>query len=161
MIFKSLIAALAALTMAAPVASMAQERPVSLSSDVKLVRVVRDAEQGNAARTELVEPESVVPGDMLAFSVSYRNGGGEAVTDFVIVNPVPANVQLSDESAAASEVSIDGGKSWGMLAALTVADGEAGVERPATPNDVTHLRWKIALLTPGQSGTASFRATVR
>jgi uncharacterized repeat protein (TIGR01451 family) len=160
MIFKSLIAALAAVTMAAPGASMAQERPVSLSSDVKLVRVVRDAEQGNATRTELVEPVSVVPGDMLAFSVSYRNGGGESVTDFVIVNPVPANVQLSDESAEASEVSIDGGENWGMLAALTVADTE-GAERPATANDVTHLRWKIALLTPGEGGTASFRATVR
>lgn len=160
MIFKSLIAALAAVTMAAPGASMAQERPVSLSSDVKLVRVVRDAEQGNAARTELVEAESVVPGDMLAFSVSYRNGGGEPVTDFVIVNPVPANVQLSDESAAASEVSIDGGKSWGMLAALSVTDAE-GAPRPATANDVTHLRWKIALLTPGESGITSFRAIVR
>jgi uncharacterized repeat protein (TIGR01451 family) len=161
MIFRTLIAAIAAASMAAPGASMAQERPVSLSSDVKLVRVVRDAEdQGNAARTELVEPESVVPGDTLAFSVSYRNGGGQPVTDFVIVNPVPANVQLSDESAAASEVSIDGGKHWGMLAELTVA-GEEGAERPATAADVTHLRWTIALLTPGEAGTASFRATVR
>jgi uncharacterized repeat protein (TIGR01451 family) len=160
MIFKSLIAALAAISMSAPVASMAQERPVSLSSDVKLVRVVRDADQGDAARIELVEPESVVPGDTLAFSVSYRNGGGEPVTDFVIVNPVPANVQLSDESASALEVSIDGGKNWGMLTELSVAETD-GAERPATAADVTHLRWKIALLTPGESGTASFRATVR
>lgn len=160
MIFKSLIAAIAAISIAAPGASMAQEKPVSLSSDVKLVRVVRDAEDGNAARTELVEPESVVPGDTLAFSVSYRNGGGQPVTDFVIVNPVPGNVQLSDESASASEVSIDGGKSWGMLTELTVAEAE-GAERPATAADVTHLRWKIALLTPGESGTTSFRATVR
>jgi uncharacterized repeat protein (TIGR01451 family) len=160
MIFKTVIAALAAFSMAAPGASMAQERPVSLSSDVKLVRVVRDADEGNAARIELVEPESVVPGDTLAFSVSYRNGGGEPVTDFVIVNPVPANVQLSDESAGDSEVSIDGGKHWGMLAELSVAETD-GAERPATAADVTHLRWKIALLTPGESGTASFRATVR
>jgi uncharacterized repeat protein (TIGR01451 family) len=160
MIFKAVIAALAAITMAAPGASMAQERPVSLSSDVKLVRVVRDADEGNAARTELVDPESVVPGDTLAFSVSYRNGGGEPVSDFVIVNPVPANVRLSDESASALEVSIDGGKNWGMLAELSVAESD-GAERPATASDVTHLRWKIALLTPGETGTASFRATVR
>lgn len=160
MIFKSLIAALAAFSMAAPGAAMAQERPVSLSSDVKLVRVVRDADEGSAARTELVEPDSVVPGDTLAFSVSYRNGGGEPVTDFVIVNPVPANTQLSDESAAASEVSIDGGKSWGMLPELFVAEAD-GAQRAATAADVTHLRWKIALLTPGASGIASFRAIVR
>ena len=160
MIFKTLIAALAAVSMASPGAIKAQEKPVSLSSDVKLVRVVRDAELGSTVRTELVEPESVVPGDMLAFSVSYRNGGGEPVTDFVIVNPVPANVQLSEESAAASEVSIDGGQSWGMLDTLKIAEAD-GAERPATASDVTHLRWKIALLTPGEAGTASFRAIVR
>jgi len=160
MIFKALIATLAAASMTAPGATMAQERPVSLSSDVKLVRVVQDAEQGNAARTELVEPQSVVPGDTLAFSISYRNGGGDPVTDFVIVNPVPANVQLSDESAAASEVSIDGGQSWGMLDTLSVAQAD-GEDRPATAADVTHLRWRIALLTPGEEGTASFRAIVR
>jgi len=160
MIFKALIATLAAVSMAAPGAAMAQEKPVSLASDVKLVRVIPATAQGDAAKTELVEPASVVPGDTLAFSISYRNAGGEPVTDFVIVNPVPANVQLSDESAAASEVSIDGGKNWGMLASLTVADAE-GAERPATAADVTHLRWKIALLTPGESGSAGFRAIVR
>lgn len=160
MMIKALIAILATVSMAAPGAIKAQDRPVSLSSDVKLVRVVRDAESGDAARTELVEPESVVPGDMLAFSISYRNAGGEPVTDFVIVNPVPANVQLSDDSAGASEVSIDGGKSWGMLSSFTVTEAD-GTERPARATDVTHLRWKIALLTPGESGTTSFRAIVR
>jgi uncharacterized repeat protein (TIGR01451 family) len=160
MIFKMLVAAIAAASMTAPGSINAQERPVTLSSDVKLVRVVRDAEQDDAVRTELVDPVSVVPGDTLAFSVSYRNGGGDTVTDFVIVNPVPANVRLSDESAASSEVSVDGGQNWGMLETLVIADSD-GEERPATASDVTHMRWRIALLTPGESGIAVFRATVR
>jgi hypothetical protein len=82
------------------------------------------------------------------------------VSNFVIVNPVPATVKLSQQSAARLEVSVDGGKNWGMLSALTVPDAQ-GNPRAATPDDVTHLRWTITSLGQGQSGRAVYSATVR
>lgn len=160
MISKALTAVIATTLMFTPAAGLAQQKPVTLSSDVKLVRIIDNAEQGEGPTTELVDPVTVVPGDTLAFTISYRNAGGESVTDFVIVNPVPANMRLTAESAAATEVSVDGGQSWGMLDTLTLALEEGG-QRPATAEDVTHLRWKIALLTPGENGSTWFRAIVR
>lgn len=141
---------------AAP-AAQAQERPVTLSSDVKLERLVESAD---GAQVTLAAPEGVVPGDTLVFTTSYRNAGGETVTDFVIVNPVPANLTLSREVPTGAEVSVDGGTSWGSLPSLSVTD-EAGQERAAALADVTHLRWNIARLAPAQDGQVGFRAVVR
>src|SRR6478609_12146560 len=116
---------------AVPAVAAAQERPIKLQSDVKLVR---QAQQGGAS--ELVAPEGVVPGDTLVFTTSYRNEGASAVSDFVIVNPVPTDLVLTDEAAAGTEVSVDGGKQWGRLADLEIVK-EDGEERPATIEDIT------------------------
>jgi uncharacterized repeat protein (TIGR01451 family) len=140
---------------AVPAGAAAQERPIKLQSDVKLVR---QAQQGDAP--QLVEPEGVVPGDTLVFTTSYRNEGVSAVDDFVIVNPVPSDLVLTDEAAAATEVSVDGGAHWGRLAELKVADGE-GQERSATSQDITHMRWVFARVAPSENGEVRFSARVR
>lgn len=140
---------------AAPAAAAAQERPIKLQSDVKLVR---PGAQG--AAPELVEAEGVVPGDTLLFTTSYRNEGASAVSDFVIVNPLPTDLVLTDEAAAQTEVSVDGGKSWGRLAELKVVN-EGGEERPATINDITHMRWVFARVAPSETGEVRFSARVR
>lgn len=140
---------------AVPAVAAAQERPIKLQSDVKLVR---EAQQGGAP--ELVAAEGVVPGDTLVFTTSYRNEGASAVSDFVIVNPVPADLVLTDDAAAANEVSVDGGARWGRLAELRVVD-EAGQERPATIQDITHMRWVFASVAPNEKGEVQFSARVR
>jgi uncharacterized repeat protein (TIGR01451 family) len=140
---------------ATPAVAAAQERPIKLQSEVKLVR---QAQQGEAP--ELVEPEGVVPGDTLVFTTSYRNEGASAVSDFVIVNPVPSDLVLTDEAAGATEVSVDGGTHWGRLAALKVV-AENGEERPATTQDITHMRWVFSSVEPSQAGEVQFSARVR
>ena len=149
------LAAILLTVCAVPAAAAAQERPIKLQSDVKLVR---QAQQG--AAPELVAPEGVVPGDTLVFTTSYRNEGASAVNDFVIVNPVPADLVLTDEAAAATEVSIDGGKQWGRLADLSIVE-EDGEKRPATINDITHMRWVYANIAPSANGEVKFSARVR
>jgi uncharacterized repeat protein (TIGR01451 family) len=150
-----LLAAILLTVCAVPAAAAAQERPIRLQSDVKLVR---QAQQGEAP--ELVAPEGVVPGDMLVFTTSYRNEGASAVSNFVIVNPVPSDLVLTDEAAAATEVSVDGGKQWGRLADLKIVN-EDGEERPATIEDVTHMRWLFASVAPSATGEVKFSARVR
>ena len=140
---------------AVPAAGAAQERPIKLQSDVKLVRQVQQGET-----TELVAPEGVVPGDTLVFTTSYSNEGASAVNDFVIVNPVPADLVLTDDAAAATEVSIDGGAKWGRLADLKVVEND-GEERPATTSDITHMRWVFSHVAPSEKGEVRFSATVR
>lgn len=138
-------------------AVQAQTKPVALTSSVQLVQTTGE---GSNARETLVDAASVVPGDVLVFSTAYRNTGAEPATDFVILNPVPATVLVAPESAAAQPVSVDGGRTFGALANLTVplADGKT---RPAQNTDITHLRWTIARVAPGETGTAAYRAVVR
>ena len=140
---------------AVPAAAAAQERPIRLQSDVKLVR---EAQPGGSP--ELVAPEGVVPGDTLVFTTSYRNEGADAVSNFVIVNPVPSDLVLTGDAAIATEVSVDAGAHWGRLSDLVVVN-DAGEERPATAEDITHMRWVFASVAPRQTGEVRFSARVR
>jgi uncharacterized repeat protein (TIGR01451 family) len=181
MFFRILLPIVATLSTTALGAMPLEQKPVSLSSEVKLVRAAQpgaagvtvedDAIAANGVdpqgdvkgadgKFKLVTPDKVVPGDTLVFITSYSNSGATPVSDFVIVNPVPASVKLSSESAARLEVSVDGGKHFGMLSALTVPDAN-GNPRAATSDDVTHLRWTITRLAQGQTGRAVYSATVR
>ncbi|MFC3099404.1 hypothetical protein [Altererythrobacter lauratis] len=145
------------LMVASPMAAMAQESPVELSS---AVQVVIPADENNGTEEQLAEASNVLPQDLLHFSVSYRNMGAEAVNDLLLVNPVPATVRVTDESALSTQVSVDGGESWGNLSELVV-ERENGETTPATVDDITHLRWTIALIAPGEAGSVGFRAVVK
>jgi uncharacterized repeat protein (TIGR01451 family) len=135
----------------------AEPQPVELHGDVKLEKTVIE---NGATKQLLVEPAVVVPGDRLLFSTTYRNTGAEPVKNFVVTNPLPAGVALSDLGAEPAQVSVDGGKAWGALAALKVADGKGG-QRAAVTGDVTHVRWTLALVQPRAAGALSFQAIVR
>lgn len=152
----ALAASLAVLSMGS-VAKAQGASPMELVGDVKVDKQV--VENGKTKHV-LVAPNVVVPGDRLLFSTAYRNTGAEPVKDFVVTNPLPAGVMLSDDGAAALTVSVDGGKTWGKLAQLTAADAQ-GARRAAQAGDVTHVRWTLPLIAPGASGTLTYNAIVR
>jgi hypothetical protein len=149
--------AAAAVLPLAPLAAQAPS-PVSLSGDVKAVKVTTDAD--GKERTELVAPSTIVPGDRLIFLTDYANNGTEAVSSFTVTNPLPAAVRLAPDADPALSVSVDGGKTWGVLAALTVASPD-GSTRPASHADVTHVRWVIASIAPAATGQVSYPAIIR
>jgi len=130
---------------------------VTLSSEIMLVKTVLE---NGTEKKSYVEPKVVVPGDQLLFAVNYRNNGSAVVEGFVLTNPLPSAVMLASDSAGKLEVSVDGGKTWGKLAALTVNDTASG-PRAAQAGDVTHVRWALAPLAPGASGSVTFNAIVR
>lgn len=150
-------AAVLALNTAPLLAAPAAPQPVELLGDVKLDKIV--VENGQEKHI-LTAPDSVVPGNKLVFSTKYRNVSANEVKNFVVTNPLPAGVALAGDGAAALDVSVDGGTTWGKLAALTVADA-AGTRRAAQPGDVTHVRWVLAVLQPGAAGTLNYHAIVR
>ena len=148
-----------ALALALPSAeALAQAaQPVELSGEVQVERVVKEA---NGERRVLEKPDTVVPGDKLVFTTNYRNAGPDIVKEFVVTNPLPEAIRLSAEDAAVLELSVDGGTSWGKLAALTVNDGKGG-KRPAGVDDITHIRWSFPEIAPGAKGAVTYHGTVR
>lgn len=139
--------------------ALAQEAsPVTLSGDVKAV--VTTVDETGAQTTELVEPGTIVPGDRLVFGTDYSNSGDEPVKNFVVTNPLPGPVRLASDADADLDVSVDGGKTWGPLASLTVTL-EDGSSRSAQHADVTHVRWTLAEIAPGESGRLEYPAIIR
>jgi len=132
---------------------------VTLSSDVFVERKV--AKPDGKSAVVLEQPKTVVPGDNLVFVVKYRNVGSTPATDFSVTNPLPKAVTFNGTSDGKEIVSIDGGKTWGSLAALNYTR-ENGELRPALMSDVTHIKWKFnRSLSVGSEGKLVFRGKVK
>lgn len=133
--------------------------PLQLSSDVF---VERQIERGDGTKTVVLEkPSMVTPGDNLVFVVKYKNVGNSTASNFVVTNPLPSAVMFNGTSDGLEVVSIDGGKSWGVLNNLRVAKAD-GTARPAQRSDVTHIKWNLNQpLTAGAEGKLIFRGVVK
>ena len=140
-----------------PATAFAAPGAVVLKGDVKVETTV--VEKG-VEKTILATPKVVVPGNRLLFSTSYRNESASPVQNFVVTNPVPEGIAVAAPDAASLTVSVDGGKTWGKLAALTIKDAK-GVARPAQAADVTHVRWTLATIAPGAAGAVAYHAVVK
>jgi uncharacterized repeat protein (TIGR01451 family) len=152
---KLLLILLAALL---PSAALAQNQ-VALNSEVFVERTTRDA--SGAARVALEPPGVVTPGDPLVFVLRYHNNGSAPAADFVVTNPIPESVGFLGTESAGAVYSVDGGRTWGALAALTVRNPD-GTSRAATQADVTHVRWQLAQAIPaGGRGELRFRGVVK
>ena len=91
--------------------------------------------QPDAAR-HLEPADRLSRGDRVVTIVTwYRLGGNGA---FTITNSMPRSVSYQKSASGDEHVSVDGGRSWGKL-----ADRRVG-SRNATPEDVTHVRWRIS-----------------
>lgn len=139
---------------------------VTLRSDVKIERTERDA-SGNE-KTVLLTPKdvAVVPGDNVVFTLFVHNPSAQPAVGFKATNPMPAAVRFEAVAEDWAELSVDNGKSWGKLANLKIktkgAAGAADIERPATAQDVTHVRWVFAdAIAPSAQRTIQYRGVVK
>ncbi len=149
---------LALLAFSAPAAAIAAN-DVALSSEVLVERVKQEAD--GSSRVVREQPGVVTPGDKLVFVLSYRNGGAQPASGFVVTNPIPAAIAFAGGESEGAIVSVDGGKSWGALASLRIANPD-GTSRAASPADVTHIRWSFSQpIAAGNAGELSFRGVVK
>ncbi len=131
---------------------------VTLSSAVFLEKTIAGSD--GHSRIVLEEPKAVTPGDQLVFILNYRNAGNAPASNFIVTNPLPAAVAYLG-SGDSAQVSIDGGRNWGVLPALKVRETD-GRWRSARPEDVTHVRWALKQsIAAGAQGKLSFRGIVR
>jgi len=140
-------------------ASPAVANDVRLQSEVLVERTVTGPD--GQATTKLEAPKTVVPGDRVQIQLRYNNAGATPATDFTVVNPLPAAVAFTGSASPGHDVSVDGGKNWGQLAALKIAQADGSV-RAAQPADVTHVRWVLkSAIAPNGTGILSLGGVVR
>ncbi|MBN8809333.1 MAG: hypothetical protein J0I47_14010 [Sphingomonas sp.] len=133
--------------------------PLQVTSKILAEHRARAAD-GTTSET-LVAAAKVVPGTRVVFVLEYRNTGRQPLANIVFDNPVPRGIAYRGPApnSPAPEVSVDG-KTYGALAALSVRT-PAGA-RPAGPDDVTHVRWRLARpLAPGAQGQFAFQAVLK
>ena len=111
----------------------------------------------------LVPAETVIPGERVVYTITFRNISEEPADSVVITNPIDESLTYVEGSAfgpgAVIEFSVDGGSTFGSADRLVVR--EEGAERPAEPGDYTHVRWVMKNdLAAGAQGMARFTAAL-
>lgn len=125
--------------------------------------IVVENDEGETV-TQIVEAQSVVPGEKVVYTITFKNIGDSAAENVVITNPISESLTYVAGSASNGsmqvEFSVDGGKTFGLASELRVIDID--IERPATTQDYTHVRWVMKdELEVGAEGSASFAAVLQ
>lgn len=126
---------------------------------------VGDTEQGTLAELGAPGDETIIAesGTVLRYEIHYTSREDEP-TEVIITNEVPSTMRFltgyGDNGLARVEVSVDGGKTFGLLSTLRVLTPTS--LRPATLDDVTTIRWfPIDRVRPGQKGRLYLLGMVR
>jgi hypothetical protein len=128
----------------AALAAQAPTMAVSLESAIYV-------EKGDTTARTLQPASRLSPGDRVVTILTWhRSGTGN---QFTLTNPLPRSLYYQGSARDDEQVSIDGGHTWGQLGSLRIGD------RLATPEDVTHVRWRISAAAP--SGRIAYSAIVR
>ena len=122
--------------------------------NVALDNAVYVERTANGSERLLAPARSFSHGDRLVYIVHWYRLGGSG--GFTVTNPLPRSVAFEGSANGDEQVSVDGGKSWGQLGALRTS------RRLATPEDVTHVRWKVpSQRAAAGAGRIAYSAIVR
>ncbi len=116
---------------------------------------------------KLVEAKDAAPGDILVYTLVYRNKGDETAKRVVLNDPIPTGTTYVTDSAfgPGTEItfSIDNGKTFKKPSLLSYEVKVAGKaeKRKASPDQYTDIRWTVKEVGAGKSGVATFRARVQ
>lgn len=158
---KALNTLLALALLATTVPPAAAQSSGALTSKIELEKLL-PAAAGQPEQKSYVTPDVVVPGDRVRVTLTFTNQGSRPASGVNLVNPIPDGLVFDDTADPADfAVSVDGGRTFGPLATLTLPV-VGGAPRPAAAPDVTHVRWLWPdALAPGQSRSVAFFARVR
>lgn len=135
------------------------------TAEVTLTTRVQKIEQTAAAagqpQIRLVDAERVYPGEVLRYTIEFRNESTQDVAagSIVITNPLPEGTEYVAGSAAGLDTvitfSVDGEH---FASAEVLAEvGEDGVAAAADPAEYRSIRWSYQPELPvGQAGQVSF-----
>ena len=144
---------------ASAVISVSAFAGVEMSDSVQ--KVERYVDDNGQVQRRFVDAAQVIPGDELRYTITFENGGRDAIDagSIVITNPLPNNTVYIDGSAFGSgtviEFSADDGDTFAPATELTVA--RDGTDVPASATDYTTIRWTFEpSLEAGEKSHVSF-----
>lgn len=166
---KKLLLAAACALQTLPAAAQVKKAPPSprVTVEIKAFREVIEKKDGGE-KTALAPAEKAKTGELLVYSVAYRNEGDAPAKNAIITDPLPKGVVCISKTAltaeAETEFSADGAGTWGKLPLtkkIKTADGKPE-ERPVSDSAITHVRWTLKNdLPPGASGEIKFKVKVK
>ena len=117
--------------------------------------------------SRLIAAAEVVPGDELAYTITFENVSESVTVDagsVVVTNPIPPEILYLEGTAFGSGTTITfsiDGSVFGAPDSIEITDSNGGT-RIANASEYTHIRWTFEpALEPGQTGSVSFRARLR
>ena len=142
----------------------AQEAEQPLQSSMKAFLVTLDAEQ-----QELLTPtEQILPGQTIEYALDYSNVSERDLTEVSIIGPIPEGTFYLAGSAARGknglpQFSVDDAKSFHYEPVKYKIKQEDGseIEKTATPDLYTQIRWRINSLQAGEKLTLKYRVQVK
>ncbi|HSN91844.1 MAG TPA: hypothetical protein VLS93_11505 [Anaeromyxobacteraceae bacterium] len=124
--------------------------------------------KGGTTTTRMVPAQSVSPGDVVEYVLTYTNRADAAATDARIDDAIPKGTTYIANTATGEGAEVtfssDGGKTFAPAVKLTyeirLASG-AVEKRVATPAEYTHVRFTLKKVLPGATGKVAFRVKVK
>ena len=136
--------------------------PLQLDMTGKLV--AEEATDDGQPKEKLVDlPEKVLPGNVIEYTIAAQNLKDGILKEVDIIGKIPEGTGYLDESASEIPLfSIDDGKTY-MPAPVTYTVIEDGreVEKIATPDMYTQIKWIVKILQPGETPTFTYRVAVK
>jgi hypothetical protein len=124
--------------------------------------LVRNADGSETYKRE--KADMVTPGERIVYSLNYYNDLDKPAENIVLVMPVPGEVKLMDGSAEQDGVgttySVDGGKTFAKRDELQVEAADKSM-RLAQAEDITHIRWVVAAVNPGETGSLVYKGLLK
>ena len=150
--------ALALVVLSLPAPSPAAP-PSPVATELTVRRVVPDGSGGE--RFEGAERPS--PGDVIDYSLVYRNRGKKAAKAVKATLPVPPGTEFLPESASppVAEASLDGTAFSKVPLARRVKNPDGSEEtKEVPPSEYRSLRWNLSTLAPGEARTVRARVKI-
>ena len=114
-----------------------------------------------------VKSSAIKPGEVVMYTIKYKNDGDEPAVDSVIEDPIPNGTYYITDSAEGKDAEITfsaDGKSFTKPSLLTYqVKGPGGKmeKRSVSPENYSHIRWVVKHIAPGQKGSVSFKVKVK
>lgn len=147
-----------------PLAAWAQPK---ITMNIKAEKEVTVKQKGKNV-TKMIPVKGVNPGEVVTYTITYKNEGTEEAKDVVIQDPIPEGCSYLSETAEGkgSDItySIDKGKTFNKPTVLTYQSTNASgksEKRVATPDEYTNIRLVVNTVPVGGSGKVSFKVRVK
>lgn len=146
----------------------AQDAPVAVASPLQSTMTAYLVEKGDDGQDVLTEVSQVKPGQTIEYALQYSNVSDADLAEVSIVGPVPQGTSYlagtaMNMGASVPQFSIDDGVTYKpepLTFKVKMADGSE-VEKVATPDMYTHVRWMLEKLIAKQQLTLKYRVQVR